>query len=706
MNTERMLFREDRPVTGLNGDVLDRGPFVQSLVRALVTVEEGSGKTITRANGVVVGLTGEWGLGKSSVLNFLGEALAQNDGVVVATLNPWLFKGRDELLQAYFNSLREALGKSPKEKVGALREQLGRYKAAIESTGAGVASAVDMLTGTTVATGIWKKYLVKSLALLVKPNALSANQERKALETKLSQANVAVVVLIDELDRVEDEDVRAIAQLIKAVGDIKGISYLVAYDAARVTEALGRGTTPEDRRSNGERYLEKIIQFTIPLRPLLKDEVQQLLEASLQRGGKPLKGNSTHDQREILQSVVNAIGTPRDIKRLVETYQVLANILEGEICRYQLLGYCWIVCKTPGLRDVMAKKFERLVDDPGQEERVRRMRLKDSPVDLGEELEPSAETHADLLKLLFPRLVQRASGTWQTGNLSKRSNLVRALYLGDPPGMVSLSELASVVAIEDLHTMEEALKGLYERDLMPAVLDRLRDLFIEKRFSRHDVFWLALSRVLERPQDWQQGDDDRADLASSAFEELWRFFQSGSIDQSQAKSIVNSLITGGDLQLVPKLLFFHFIGHGMFGWRGEKEVKLIFSEEETLALLRREKLRYREALLSGRLLKSIVSPYLVRCLVESGEWDGEFKQALTAQLCSLEAIATFAAWFLARSQYAEKIDLDQVIDGKKVLAVMKTFENDRALFEDPWMETLLGRLKANVRSGGEVAEPS
>lgn len=701
-----MLFRADRPVAGLGGDVLDRGPFVQSLVKALVTVEEGNGKTIARANGVVVGLTGEWGLGKSSVLNFLAEALAKNDGVVVATLNPWLFKGRDELLQAFFNSLREALGESRQEKIRSLRGQLGRYKAAIEVSGAGMASAVDMLTGTTVATGIWKKYLVKCLALLVKPGALSVNQERKALETKLAQANVAVVVLIDELDRVEDEDVRAIAQLVKAVGDIKGISYLVAYDAARVAEALGRGTSAEDRRRTGEHYLEKIIQFTIPLRPLLNDEVQQLLEASLQRVGKPLGGRATHGRDEILRNVVSVIRTPRDIKRLVETYQVLASILEGEICPYQLLGYCWIVSKSPGLRDAMASKFERLVDDPGQKELARRAGLKDSPVDLTKEFGAAAETHADLLKLLFPRLAQRSSGMWQTGNLSKRSNLVRALYLGDPPGMVSLSELAGVVAIEDLETMQEALQGLYERDLMPAVLDRLRDLLIEKRFSRHDVFWLALSRVLKRPQDWQRGDEDRADLASSAADALWQFFQSGSIDQPQAKGIVNSLITGGDLQLVPRLLFRHFIGHGMFGWRGEKDVKMIFNEEETLALLRKEKQRYREALLSGRLLKSIASSDLVRCLVESKEWDEELKQSLTGQLCSLEAIATFAAWFLARSQYAERIDLDQLIDGKEVLAVLESFESKRGPFEDPWMETMLGRLKANVRPRTEVAEPS
>ncbi|QXH58791.1 KAP family NTPase [Pseudomonas maumuensis] len=706
MDTEKQLSREDRPLTKLEDDALDRGPFVQSLVKALVNIEEKNGRRIIRGTGVVVGLTGEWGLGKSSVLNFLSEKLSQTDGIVVATLNPWLFKGREELLQAFFNSLREALGKSPKEKIGALRGQLARYKAAIEFTGTGVASVVDALTGTKIATGFWKKYLVKGLALLVKPTALSANEERKELEAKLAQANVAVVVLIDELDRVEDEDVRAIAQLVKAVGDIKGISYLVAYDGARVTEALGKGTTAEERRRTGGHYLEKIIQFAIPLRPLFGDEVQQLLKASLQSIGRPLQAASKNDQGVILQCVVSSIRTPRDIKRLVETYRVLANILEGEICPYQLLGYCWLVSKTPQLRDVMAEKFERLVDDPGKEERVRRSRRNDSPIVITEELGATAEAQAELLKLLFPRLSQRTSGGWQTGNLSKRSNLVRVLYLGDPPGMVTLSEVARLVDINDLSSMQEALRSLHDADLIPAVLDRLKDLFIEQRFPRHGVFWLAVSRVLERRHEWLRGVEDRAGLARSAADGLWQFFESGSLVQTQLKDIVENLTRGGDLQLVPRLLSHHFRAHGMFGWRQAKEARTFFSEEEISALLQKEMPRYGEAVRSGKLLKFIASPDLVRCLVESGKWGEDMRRSMTEQLSSIEALMTFAAWFLADNQYVEGIELDHVIDCKVVFAIIETLEKERGPLEEPWLQTMLSRLKTNMGQRVMAGEPS
>jgi predicted KAP-like P-loop ATPase len=99
-----------------------------------------------------------------------------------------------------------------------------------------------------------------------------------------------VVVLIDELDRVEDEEVRAVARLVKAVGDIRGISHLVAYDPKRVVDALGRGVG-EERSRSGEAYLEKLVQLVVPMRPLLDYEILALLRRTLEAQGHVVLSN-------------------------------------------------------------------------------------------------------------------------------------------------------------------------------------------------------------------------------------------------------------------------------------------------------------------------------------------------------------------------------------------------------------------------------
>ena len=236
---------QDRPIESHAGDRLDRSPFVESLIRALI-IDEPSGR---RATGFVVGLTGRWGLGKSSILNLLASKLQPMDDVVVATFNPWLFKGRDELVAGFFNSLRSAMGRSRSEKTRDLVASIDRYRGAIGVAGQSVAAAIDLSGGGGAATAGWNGWGSKLVQLFSKPESLTPDIERRSLEKKIAGAKCAVVVLIDELDRIEDDEVRAVAQLIKAVGDIKGVSYLVAYDPDRVVDALGRGNGEERRRS-------------------------------------------------------------------------------------------------------------------------------------------------------------------------------------------------------------------------------------------------------------------------------------------------------------------------------------------------------------------------------------------------------------------------------------------------------------------------
>ena len=167
---------------------------------------------------------------------------------------------------------------------------------------------------------------------------MSADEQRKELEKKLAASNAAVVVLIDELDRVEDEDVRAVAQLVKAVGDIRGISYVVAYDPERVVDALGRGNR-QDRERTGSLYLEKIIQHPIPLRPLFENDVRSLLElCTVSKSGLPFSSPDGSD--DVTKTIVRSISTPREIKRLVGAFSVLNEMTKGEISPSDLLGYC------------------------------------------------------------------------------------------------------------------------------------------------------------------------------------------------------------------------------------------------------------------------------------------------------------------------------------------------------------------------------
>ncbi|MBK6702972.1 MAG: hypothetical protein IPG56_03760 [Caulobacteraceae bacterium] len=87
-----MTAQPERPIRGSSEDALDRGRFVSRLVDALIN-------RAGQSTGVVVGLTGQWGSGKSSILNLLDESIRERHrNSYVVRFDPWLVSGRDDLI--------------------------------------------------------------------------------------------------------------------------------------------------------------------------------------------------------------------------------------------------------------------------------------------------------------------------------------------------------------------------------------------------------------------------------------------------------------------------------------------------------------------------------------------------------------------------------------------------------------------------------
>jgi predicted KAP-like P-loop ATPase len=102
------------------------------------------------------------------------------------------------------------------------------------------------------------------------------------LKEELNKLSVPIVVLIDELDRVEDNEIRSMAQLVSSVIDFPSISYLLAYDSERVIQALGNGNG-QANEERGRAYLEKIVQLQIPLPYTLPEEIKTFLIVELEQ---------------------------------------------------------------------------------------------------------------------------------------------------------------------------------------------------------------------------------------------------------------------------------------------------------------------------------------------------------------------------------------------------------------------------------------
>src|SRR5688500_19334776 len=87
-------FSAARPISGRKEDRFKRSSFADALARQLLA--------LPKDDSFVLGLTGPWGSGKTSVLRMVEEAVANKPEVVVLKFNPWLFSGTEHLVAHFF----------------------------------------------------------------------------------------------------------------------------------------------------------------------------------------------------------------------------------------------------------------------------------------------------------------------------------------------------------------------------------------------------------------------------------------------------------------------------------------------------------------------------------------------------------------------------------------------------------------------------
>lgn len=106
------MLNPDLPITKNSEDILNRSTFANSLAKTLLQYSFSSSLTI--------GLYGEWGSGKTSLLNMVLETVESKDSnTVILRFNPWLCSNSKQLITQFFKQLSAAIKlKKPKKRNG------------------------------------------------------------------------------------------------------------------------------------------------------------------------------------------------------------------------------------------------------------------------------------------------------------------------------------------------------------------------------------------------------------------------------------------------------------------------------------------------------------------------------------------------------------------------------------------------------------
>lgn len=164
--------------------------------------------------GFSIGVVGEWGIGKSTIIDLTKNGLENsNDFVIIDNFDPWAIKSQDALILAMYNTIMENLG-----------ENIGYFKRKK------VHSALINIT-----TNI--PYIGKGIGNYFENRIddYSEYKEIKAdLEEKLKKSDKRLVFIIDNLDRTKSDNVLFLLTLIGTLFKLPNITYIIAYDRNRL----------------------------------------------------------------------------------------------------------------------------------------------------------------------------------------------------------------------------------------------------------------------------------------------------------------------------------------------------------------------------------------------------------------------------------------------------------------------------------------
>ena len=89
----------------------------------------------------------------------------------------------------------------------------------------------------------------QSLGALAGLTARGVADEREQLKEPRFSGNGGSLVLIDDIDRLHPDEILDVMRLVKLVGDLPYVTYLLAFDRPYVERALGK-----DRQVDGRSY--------------------------------------------------------------------------------------------------------------------------------------------------------------------------------------------------------------------------------------------------------------------------------------------------------------------------------------------------------------------------------------------------------------------------------------------------------------------
>ncbi len=236
-----------------------------------------------------IGIYGDWGSGKSSLMRMVEKQYEQQDDTLVIKFNGWLFEGYEDAKTVLMGRIvdeiiaKRSLGQKAIKAAAKLLKRidilkagmaLGKYAIATAVAGpAGLAAVGSLDILKRIADTDYEKYITSKKAGEDAEEAYRSNiQDFHSNFNELIEESglKKVIVFIDDLDRCSPDTIIGTLEAIKLFLFTKHTAFVIGADERLIKYAVRRRfpEIPGDNTEVGRDYLEKLIQYPIRIPPL------------------------------------------------------------------------------------------------------------------------------------------------------------------------------------------------------------------------------------------------------------------------------------------------------------------------------------------------------------------------------------------------------------------------------------------------------
>lgn len=301
----------------LNDEYLDefgRTPLVELIFNSILVLSE------NKHTCMVYGIYGAWGEGKTTIMNFVEKRLLDNrnkDNIVIAHFNPWQV-GSDELLMGeFFKSIC-------KDSLGEIRDCLKKYGDTIAFAAEAVGNIVLPGFGIVVSNGI------KSVKQALESSKDTLKEQKDKISESIRKSGKHLLVFIDDLDRLDKEELHTVFRLIRQVADFDNTIYVIAMDVDMASKSISQ-YFGEGRIEDGRRFIDKIVQVPITLPTIQKVFLVKYLKQALQVIFNQYKLQNEDVIEKIADKTCELFDTKRDCIRFINQLGFVMPSLCNEV---------------------------------------------------------------------------------------------------------------------------------------------------------------------------------------------------------------------------------------------------------------------------------------------------------------------------------------------------------------------------------------